>query len=61
MRMTITKHFQTFSDFSLNDDNEIFISEITENEILKCIRALKNGKAAGNDQEPEAVYDRTNS
>ena len=44
-------HNETFSDdFSLNDDNEILNSEITENEILKCICYLKNGKAAGNDQ-----------
>ena len=44
-------HDKTFSDdFSLNDDNEILNSERTENKILKCIRSLKNGKAAGNDQ-----------
>ena len=49
MRMTITKLFQMIF---LNDNNEILNSEITENEILKCIRSLKDGtsKATGNDQ-----------
>ena len=37
-------------DFSIEDDNEILNSEILEQEILQCVRSLKNGKAAGDDK-----------
>ena len=32
------------------DDDEILNSWITEAEILKCIRSLKNNKCSGNDK-----------
>ena len=37
-------------DISIDDNNEILNSPITESEILKCIKALKNNKACANDE-----------
>ena len=37
-------------NMDITDDDEILNSWITEAEILKCIRSLKNNKCSGNDQ-----------
>ena len=36
-------------NIDITDDDEIFDSSITEGEILKCFKALKNNKASAND------------
>ena len=37
-------------DISINDDDEILNSPITDSEIMKCIKLLKNNKACADDQ-----------
>ena len=39
----------TFSNIDTSDDDEILNSSITESEILKCIKLLKNNKCSAND------------
>ena len=45
-----TKHDDIFTDFCIDDDNEVLNSDISQEEIFQCIRSLKNGKAAGDDR-----------
>ena len=37
-------------DISIDDNDEILNSPITDSEILKCIKSLKNNKACANDE-----------
>ena len=37
-------------DISIDDNDEIFNSPITDSEILKCIKSLKNNKECANDE-----------
>ena len=41
---------QTIDNMSIEDDEEVLNSPITDCEILKCIKSLKNNKACSNDQ-----------
>lgn len=45
-----TNENEVLNKMNLNDNNCILNSEITNEEISKCIKSLKNGKAPGSDK-----------